>query len=80
MMKVRWLHMVTVVSVAAAMSGCVSYGGTHALITPVGIAGYHTFKPENSAPAVPTTRPDPEHMAAASQQQRNEQQRRDGET
>jgi len=79
MMKVRWLHMVTVVSVAAAMSGCVSYGATHALITPVGIAGYHTFKPENSAPAVPR-QSDPEHMAAASQQQQDEQQRRNGET
>ncbi|WP_153067443.1 hypothetical protein [Steroidobacter cummioxidans] len=79
MMKVRWLQFVTVVSVAAAMSGCVSYGGTHALITPVGVAGYHTFKPENSAPAVPT-RLDPERMAASSQQQQDEQQRRNGET
>lgn len=64
MMKVRSLNIVGVVSIAAALSGCVSYGNTHALITPVGVAGYHTFKPENTAPVVPP-RPNPDRMAAA---------------
>ena len=80
MMKVRLLHLVTVISAAAALSGCVSYGHTHALITPVGVAGYHTFKPDNTAPAVPP-RPDPNRMAASSQQQQqDQQQQRGGET
>lgn len=53
MMKIRLLSLVAVVSIAAALSGCVSSGNTHALITPLGVAGYHKFKPENTAPVVP---------------------------
>jgi hypothetical protein len=38
----------------AALSGCVSLGNTHALVTPVGAVGYHTFKPRNAPnPNVP---------------------------
>jgi len=37
-----------VAGLTAGMSGCVSYGNTHALLTPVGVAGYHTFKPANA--------------------------------
>ena len=34
----------------AALSGCVTYGQTHALITPIGVAGVHSFKPSDSTP------------------------------
>jgi hypothetical protein len=61
MMKVRWLNIVGIVGIAAAMSGCVSYGNTHALITPVGAVGYHKFKPQNTAPVLP---PNPDQVAA----------------
>jgi hypothetical protein len=76
MMKVRVLNIVGVVSIAAALSGCVSYGNTHALITPLGVAGYHKFKPENTAPVTPP-RPNPDRMTAATQQ--DQQQVRDGD-
>lgn len=48
-MKVRFTMTLAIVSFAAALSGCVSYGNTHALLTPVGVAGYHSFKPSNTA-------------------------------
>lgn len=48
-MKVRFTTTLAIVSFAAALSGCVSYGNTHALITPVGAVGYHSFKPSNTA-------------------------------
>lgn len=49
MMKLRLLSTVAIVSVAtAALSGCVTSGNTHALITPVGVMGYHTFKPDHT--------------------------------
>lgn len=49
MMKMRLFKSVAIVSVAvAALSGCVSYGNTHALVTPVGAIGYHTFKPDHT--------------------------------
>ena len=38
-----------IVSFAAALSGCVSYGNTHALVTPIGGIGYHSFKPQNQS-------------------------------
>jgi hypothetical protein len=28
-----------------ALSGCLSAGGTHALVTPFGVAGVHSFAP-----------------------------------
>lgn len=77
MMKVRLLSIVGIVSMAAAMSGCVSYGGTHALITPVGAIGYHKFKPENTQPAVPLP-PNADRVAAI--QKQHEQAARDGAT
>lgn len=73
MMKVRLLNIVAVVSIAAAMSGCVSYGNTHALITPLGVAGYHKFKPQNTAPVVPLP-PSPDRMAAANQAEKQSEQ------
>ena len=48
-MKVRILATLAVVGSAAALSGCVSFGNTHALITPVGVAGIHFFKPAPDA-------------------------------
>ncbi|MFC4307477.1 hypothetical protein ACFPN2_00145 [Steroidobacter flavus] len=76
MMKVRTLNIVGSVFIAAALSGCVSYGNTHALITPVGAVGYHKFKPENTAPQLP---PSPDRVAAI-QEQNDQQQHREGET
>jgi hypothetical protein len=79
MMKVRLLSMLGVVSIAAALSGCVSYGNTHALITPLGVAGYHKFKPDNTAPAVPQP-PNPDRVAAIAantSEQENQQQGQD---
>ena len=59
-------------SLTAGLSGCVSYGNTHALITPVGVAGYHTFKPAN-APArdiqLPPQQRDPNQIAAVKAKQ-----------
>jgi hypothetical protein len=56
-MKMRLMKLVcsTVVmaGLAAGLSGCVSYGNTHALLTPIGVAGYHTFKPANAPRNVP---------------------------
>jgi hypothetical protein len=78
MMKVRSLNIVAVVFVAAVLGGCVSYGNTHALITPLGVAGYHKFKPENTSPVLPP--PTPDRMTAATEaQKQNEQQGHDGE-
>ena len=65
MMKVRLLSIVGV-AMAAASSGCVSYGGTHAFITPVGAIGYHKFKPENTSPAL--LPPSPDRVAAIQKQ------------
>lgn len=52
MMKLRMIKNVAIVSLVftagAALSGCVSYGNTHALVTPVGAIGYHTFKPDHT--------------------------------
>jgi hypothetical protein len=51
-MKMRLMKLVcsaaVVAGLTAGLSGCVSYGNTHALLTPVGVAGYHTFKPANA--------------------------------
>lgn len=77
MMKVRLLTMIGIVSMAAATSGCVSMGGTHALITPVGAIGYHKFKPENTQPAVPLP-PNPDQVAAI--QKQHDVAARDGDT
>lgn len=70
MMKERCLKFVSlaaaVVAPMALLSGCVSYGNTHALITPVGVAGYHSFKPADPARDIqlPEQR-DPNQIAAA---------------
>ena len=65
---------VVVAGLAAGLSGCVSYGNTHALITPVGVAGYHTFKPANAPRNVPPDIQlqqdrDPNRIAAAKVEQ-----------
>lgn len=69
-MKMRSLKVVCsamlLTGLAAGLSGCVSYGNTHALLTPVGVAGYHTFKPANTTPARDIQMPrDPNQIAAA---------------
>lgn len=73
-MRARCSRIVSLVGVVGAamalssVSGCVSYGNTHALITPVGVAGYHTFKPTEPARDLPPTdlnQTDPDRVAAA---------------
>jgi hypothetical protein len=49
MMKVGLLSSLTMIALAAALGGCVSYGNTHALVTPVGVMGYHSFKPDDKS-------------------------------
>ena len=44
---------VVIAGLAAGVTGCVSYGNTHALVTPIGVAGYHTFKPAGAPRNVP---------------------------
>jgi hypothetical protein len=48
-MKVRYAMTVAVISMTGALTGCVSFGNTDALITPIGVAGVHSFKPSDSA-------------------------------
>lgn len=69
-MKVPVLKIVSCAAVAAALSGCVSNGNTHALITPVGVVGYHTFKPSQGTREIqlPQDR-DPNQIAAAKAEQ-----------
>ena len=81
-MKMRSLKLVcsamVLTGLAAGVSGCVSYGNTHALLTPVGVAGYHSFKPANTAPAREIQIPrDPNQIADA---KAKEQQAADNET
>ncbi|MDY6945792.1 MAG: hypothetical protein SXG53_08750 [Pseudomonadota bacterium] len=68
MMKVRLLTGLTIISLSAALGGCVSYGTTHALVTPVGVVGYHSFKPDNQSMPREITLPEqstPDRIAAA---------------
>lgn len=62
------------VGFAAALSGCVSYGNTHALLTPIGVAGYHSFKPANAPRTVPEIQlqqdRDPNRIAVTKAQQK----------
>ena len=39
-----------VAAVAFSLGGCVSYGQTGMLVTPVGVAGIHKFAPPNKSP------------------------------
>ena len=80
-MKMRLLKLVcsaaVITGVTGGLSGCVSYGNTHALLTPVGVVGYHSFKPEN-APARDLQMPrDPNQIADA---KAKEEQKADNET
>lgn len=63
MYQLRVSSGLAIVSLAAALSGCVSYGNTHALITPVGAVGYHTFKPDNRATPRDINLPQPDRVA-----------------
>jgi hypothetical protein len=81
-MKMRLLKLVCSAAViaggAGGLSGCVSYGNTHALLTPVGVVGYHSFKPENTATPRDIRMPrDPNQVADA---QAKEEQAADHET
>lgn len=57
-------------ALTVGVSGCVSYGNTHALLTPVGAVGYHSFKPANTAPTREIQMPrDPNQIADAKAKQ-----------
>ena len=70
---------VVLTGLTAGMSGCVSYGNTHALITPVGVAGYHTFKPDN-APSRDIQMPDQRDPNRIANAKAKEEQAADNET
>jgi hypothetical protein len=72
-MKVRFMSTMAIVSVAAALSGCVSYGNTNALVTPFGVAGVHSFKPKHNASDIHLPAPQNPDRVAAVQSQRSEQ-------
>jgi hypothetical protein len=73
-MKVRFKTSLVISSLAAlsaatALSGCVSVGRTHALITPVGVAGVHSFKPApNGRDIRLPPQQDPDRVAAIREQ------------
>ena len=68
-MKIRFMSSVAIVSFATALSGCVSYGNTNALITPIGVAGVHSFKPKQNARDIHLPAPqNPDRVAAVQEQ------------
>ena len=72
-MKIRFMSSVAIVCSAAALSGCVSYGNTNALITPIGVAGVHSFKPKQNARDIHLPAPqNPDRVAALQEQQERE--------
>ena len=72
-MKVRLAMTVAVVSLTGALGGCVSFGNTDALITPVGVAGIHSFKPSDSARDINLPpQKNPDRVAANQQRERQD--------
>jgi hypothetical protein len=75
-MTMRSLKLVCAAAVVTmGLSGCVSYGNTHALLTPIGVAGYHSFKPADAPRNVPPEIQlqqdrDPNRIAAAKEEQK----------
>jgi len=39
-----------IAALSLSLGGCVTYGQTHALVTPFGVAGIHTFAPPKKSP------------------------------
>jgi len=68
-----------VAGLAGGLSGCVSYGNTHALLTPVGAIGYHSFKPAN-APVREIQMPDQRDPNRIADAKAKEEQAADNET
>ena len=74
-MNMRSAMMVTIVS-CAALSGCVTYGNTHALITPIGVAGVHSFKPSDNARNIRLPKQsEPDQVAATGGEQQSKDDR-----
>lgn len=76
MMKVL-LNVLAIAACAATLGGvlggCVSYGNTHALITPVGIAGYHGFKPSDTVREIDLPeRTTPDRLAATNERRNDD--------
>ncbi|MBL8271126.1 hypothetical protein [Steroidobacter sp.] len=74
-MKMRLVNGLLAIALGTALSiglsGCVSYGNTHALVTPVGAIGYHSFKPEHRTQPREIKLPEPsapDQIAAVNQQ------------
>lgn len=71
LMKTRLMNGLLAVALGTALSGCVSYGNTHALVTPVGAIGYHSFKPEHRTQQREIKLPEhsaPDQIAAVNEQ------------
>ena len=81
-MKVRLISSVAMITfAAAALSGCVSYGNTNALVTPIGVAGVHSFKPQqNEVRDIRFPAPKNPDRLAATHEHIQEQQNRKDET
>jgi hypothetical protein len=56
-----------------ALSGCINTPNTKALVTPVGGAGYHTFKPTSPPNRIDPSNVDRLAAAAAEESRRNDQ-------
>jgi hypothetical protein len=81
MMTVRFIFALAVLCGATALSGCVSVGNTHALITPVGVAGFHTFKPApNDRDILLPPQRNPDRIAATREQAEQENEIPEDET
>ena len=72
-MNIRLSNGLAIISLAVALSGCVSYGSTHALVTPVGVVGYHKFKPDNTSTPRDINLPEQRSRIAATNEQQEEQ-------
>lgn len=68
-MKLRILIAGTVAAATAALSGCVSFGQTGMLVTPVGVAGIHSFAPPSAPDNFKQLDRTAERLAAIQKQQ-----------
>lgn len=66
---VRAATSLAIVCFGAMLGGCVSYGNTHALLTPIGVVGYHSFKPPGVEQVRPPELKIPDRVAATPQPQ-----------
>ena len=46
-----WIKVLAVTVATASLQGCISMPGTKMLVTPIGVAGIHSFKPQQTPDA-----------------------------